>query len=86
MRVRLHGVTDWIAATARRRRATPVAHEGATPPAPPPPDAEKVTIVGDMLQASFPDPDEPLDDHLTALMLRLTIEPVAPPKPPPRKR
>lgn len=84
----LRGVTDWISASARRRRAraAPVAHDAAAPSAPPPPDAEKVTIVGDMLQASFPDTDEPLDDHLTALMLRLTIEPNAPKKPPPRKR
>ncbi|WP_332802012.1 hypothetical protein [Sphingomonas sp. RT2P30] len=37
-----------------------------------------MAAVGEVLQACFPDPEEPLDDHLTALMLRLSIDPTEP--------
>jgi hypothetical protein len=79
--VRLRQVTGWIATTARRRRAAAGGTLGARAPLPtaPPPDADKIAAVGEVLHACYPDRDEPLDDHLTALMLQLTIERAAPP-------
>jgi hypothetical protein len=83
--VSLRSVTEWLAATARGRRAGPAG--AVQPPSPEaPPDREKVVAVGEVLQACFPDPDEPLDDHLTALMLRLSVDTPEPAPPRPRKR
>jgi hypothetical protein len=84
-RVRLRSVTAWLAATARGRRAVPSDAE-PTPSSGTPPDRDRVAAVGEVLQACFPDPEEPLDDHLTALMLRLSIDPTEPTPPPRRKR
>ncbi|MEG3143428.1 hypothetical protein U1839_02065 [Sphingomonas sp. RT2P30] len=75
--MRLRSVTAWLAATARGRRAVPAGAE-PTPSSETPPDRERVAAVGEVLQACFPDPEEPLDDHLTALMLRLSIDPTEP--------
>ena len=70
-------VTNWIAATVRKRRvAATIAILDAPPPTGPPPDHERVLQVGDVLQSCYPERDETLDDALTALMLRLAVEPV----------
>ena len=74
-------VTNWIAATVRRRRtvATTVMLD-APPPTGPPLDHQRVLQVGDVLQSCYPERDETLDDALTALMLQLAVEPVDPPR------
>ena len=78
-------VTNWIAATVRKRRAvTAVVALDAPPPTGPPLDHERVLRVGDALQSCYPERDETLDDALTALMLQLAVQPVDPPAP--RKR
>jgi len=83
--MRLGRVTDWIAAAARARgrSVTPPAC-AAPPPTGPPLDHERVARVGEVLQSCYPESDEALDDALTTLMLRLTVEPLDPPAP--RKR
>jgi hypothetical protein len=75
-------VTHWIATTLRRRRTvTTTMALAAPPPTGPPPDHERVVQVGDALQSCYAEKDETLDDNLTALMLRLSVEPVDPPEP-----
>lgn len=80
MKLRLN---DWLPVTLRRGR--PVA-ESTPPPAPaatagaphdgPPYDHDRAAQLGEALQSCFPEHDgETLDDRLTALMLRLTVEP-----------
>ncbi|MDB5676322.1 MAG: hypothetical protein JWM65_3304 [Sphingomonas bacterium] len=78
-------VTHWITATVRWRRVpATVATRDAAPPTGPPLDHERVLQVGDLLHVCYPEKDETLDDGLTALMLRLTVEPADPSAP--RKR
>jgi hypothetical protein len=73
-------VTEWIVAAARMR-GRPAASVDCVvlTPAAPPPDQERVARVGDVLHACYDHGDEALDDKLTALMLRLTVEPQPPP-------
>lgn len=72
-------------ATVRRHRGLPPpALAEAPPPAGPPLDHDRVGQVGDVLQSCYPEREDALDDNLTALMLRLTVEAAAPPAP--RKR
>ncbi|HSI16216.1 MAG TPA: hypothetical protein VK980_00490 [Sphingomonas sp.] len=75
-------VTNWITATVRWRRvpATVVARD-APPPTGPPLDHERVVQVGDVLHACYPESEEELDNGLTALMLRLTVEAADPSAP-----
>jgi len=73
-------------ATVRWHRgvSAPAAPDVPAPPTCSPPDHERVVQVGGVLQSCYPERDDALDDNLTALMLRLTVE-TAPP-PPPRRR
>jgi hypothetical protein len=73
-------VTNWITATVRWRRVPAT----VPPPTGPPLDHERVLRVGDVLHACYPESEEVLDNGLTALMLRLTVEPADPSAP--RKR
>jgi hypothetical protein len=82
-RMRLR-VTHWITATVRWRRVPATVITLAPPPTGPPLDHERVEQVGDVLHACYPERDEVLDNGLTALMLRLTVEPADPSAP--RKR
>lgn len=83
MRLRL--VSNLIYAAARRYgRAGRLANAPPPPPTGPPLDHQRVTQVGDALQSCYPEREDTLDDNLTALMLRLTVEP--PPPPDARKR
>ena len=73
-------IAHWISATVRWRR-DPVAAATLAVPAPPtgpPLDQEHLVQVGDVLQVCYPERDDTLDDNLTALMLRLTVEPGGP--------
>jgi len=76
-------LTHWIAATARLHGRAATSPVGAVPrPTGPPFDHDRIARVGDALHACFPDDEEEiLDDKLTALMLRLTVEPPEPPAP-----
>lgn len=58
--------------------AAPVVPTAAPSPIGPPPDEHRVAAVGAVLQSCFIEIEHPLDDHLTALMLQLTIEPDGP--------
>ena len=73
-------------ATVRWHRSLPPpALAEAPPPAGPPVDHDRVVQVGDVLQSCYPEREDALDDKLTALMLRLTVE-STPPPPLPRRR
>jgi hypothetical protein len=74
-------IPQWMA-TVRRHRGLPALAE-APPPAGPPLDHDRVGQVGDVLQSCYPEREDALDDKLTALMLRLTVESTPPP---PRRR
>jgi hypothetical protein len=82
MRLRLF--SNLIEAAVRRYGRGVVANAPPLPPTGPPLDHQRVAQVGDVLQSCYPERDETLDDNLTALMLRLTIEPTSPHGP--RKR
>ena len=77
MRLRL--VSNLIEAAARRCGRAGLAKGPPPPPTGPPLDHQRVMQVGDVLQSCYPERDETLDDNLTALMLRLTVEPAPPP-------
>lgn len=78
--MRMGRVTEWIVAAARRRgRPAASVDRIILAPTAPPPDQERVARVGEVLHACYDDGDEALDDKLTALMLRLTVEPQPPP-------
>ena len=70
-------IAHWIATTVRWRRAPAAsgALVASPPPADPPLDHEHLVRVGDVLQVCYPEKEDALDDNLTALMLRLTVEP-----------
>jgi hypothetical protein len=78
-------ITHWMTTMRRHRGLPPSAIADVPPPTTGPPlDHERVVQVGDVLQSCYPEREDGLDDKLTALMLRLTVEP--PPPSPPRKR
>ncbi|MES2043673.1 MAG: hypothetical protein V4475_07335 [Pseudomonadota bacterium] len=72
-------------ATVRRHRGLPPpALVDRPPPTGAPLDHERVVQVGGVLQSCYPEREDTLDDKVTALMLRLTVEPAPPP--PTRRR
>lgn len=77
-------ITQWMATVRRHRGLPPPALAEAPPLAGPAVDHDRVVQVGDVLQSCYPEREDTLDDKVTALMLRLTVEPAPPP--PTRRR